>query len=127
MRPPAIVSAAVTVLLLGSLYFVFKNSAAERGSGQPHSGTYRLAIEDQRLDVDPLVFSVTQGDAVTLRITTDRAGSVHVHAYKKEVVLRPDGEVTLTLTTHHAGRYPVHLHGEDGSHLEVAALEVHPR
>lgn len=126
MRPAAIVSVSVTVLLLWGLYFVFRNSAAELGEG-PHSRTYRLSIEDQRLDVESIVFTARQGDAVTLRITTDRAGSVHVHAYQKEVVLRPDGEVTLTLTTPHAGRYPVHLHGEDGSHLEVAALEVHPR
>jgi hypothetical protein len=25
-----------------------------------------------------------------------------------------------------AGRFGIHFHGNDGSHIEVAALEIHP-
>ena len=39
----------------------------------------------------------------------------------------PGNEVTLTFVATRTGRFPIDLHGRDGRHLDVTALEVQPR
>jgi hypothetical protein len=127
VRYRAILSLGVAILLLGALYFLFKKSLTEPAPSDPHPRTYRLTIRDQRLVRGPQVLDATQGDPITLIITTDHAGTLHIHGYEKEIVLAPDQETTLAFTAERAGRYGVDFHGADRTHAELAALEVHPR
>jgi hypothetical protein len=127
VRYRAILSLGVAILLLGALYFLFKNSLTEPAPSDPHPRTYRLTIRDQRLVRGPQVLDATQGDPITLIITTDHAGTLHIHGYEKEIVLAPDQETTLAFTAERAGRYGVDFHGADRTHAELAALEVQPR
>jgi hypothetical protein len=62
-------------------------------------------------------------------VTSDRAGTLHVHEYEQHIVidLLPGREATSSFTADRAGRFGVHLIGADGSHAEVAAVEVSPR
>lgn len=124
----AVALTAVTVFLLGAMYVVFKRTAGH-GTGQPQSRTYRLRIEDQRRASGPAVLKVIQGDSIMLVVTSNHAGTLHVHEYEQHIVidLVPGRETTSSFTADRAGRFGVHLIGADGSHAEVAAVEVQPR
>jgi hypothetical protein len=118
---------AATVLLLAALYFAFKPSTATPDNASPQSETFRLAISTRTPTSESTVYTARQGDRVTLVVTTDRPGSINLHGYEQEIALTPGDAVTMSFIAQHAGRYPLHLHGSDGSHLEVGALEVLPR
>lgn len=77
----------------------------------------------------PAVLEAIQGDSITLVVTSDRAATLHVHEYEQHIVidLEPDREVASSFTADRAGRFGVHFIGADGSHAEVAAVEVQPR
>jgi len=73
------------------------------------------------------VIRVNKDDQVTLQITSDRVGHLEVHGYRKEVQVAPGTTATLSFAAVRTGRFPIDLHGSDGAHVEVTALEVLPR
>ena len=77
----------------------------------------------------PAVLDTVLGDAVTLRIVSDKPATLHVHEYEQQFVLSldPGQETTATFTAARAGRFAVHVMGIDPAHPEVAAIQVHPR
>jgi hypothetical protein len=128
MPSRAVVVTAVTLVLLGAMYAVFKGAAGHRTS-PPQERTYRLRIEDQRLTSGPAILEAVQGDSVTLIVTSNRKTVLHVHEYEQHLVmeLEPGHETTATFIADRSGRFGIHLIGPDGSHAEVAAVEVQPR
>jgi len=120
-------SLGVAVLLLGALYLVFKNSLTEPAPSDPHPRTYRLTISDKHLDSGPHVLPAIQGDPITIIITADHAGTLHIHGYEKEIALAPNQESTLAFTAERAGLYEIDFHEADHTHVELATLEVQPR
>jgi heme/copper-type cytochrome/quinol oxidase subunit 2 len=87
----------------------------------------QVAIENSKPGVTVAVLKATQGDDVTIDITTDRAGTVEIHGYQKKIEVTPGQVATLSFVANIAGRFPVDLHGRDGRHVDVTALEVQPR
>ena len=128
MIPRAVTVTAVTICLLAALYVAF-SAVASRGTTQPQSRTYRLRLEDQRLVSGPGLVEAIQGDSINLVITSNRAGTLHVHEYEQHLVidLIPGRETASSFTADRAGRFGVHLIGADGAHAEVAVVEVQPR
>jgi len=124
----AISVTVVTILLLGAMYVVFRPTDGHRTS-RPQSRTYRLRIEDERLASGPLVIEAIEGDSIALAVTSNRTGTLHVHEYEQHIVidLEPGRETASSFIADRAGRFGVHLIGADGSHAEVAAVEVQPR
>jgi hypothetical protein len=124
----AVAVIVVTVLLLGGMYAVFRSSLRPQPD-PPRTRTYRLQIEGLRLASGPPRLEATEGDTIALIVTADRAGTLHVHEYEQHIVidLQPGREATSSYTADRAGRFGVHLMGADGSHAEVAAVEVRPR
>jgi hypothetical protein len=124
----AVALTAVTLVLLGAMYAVFER-AAERRTRLPQLRTYRLRIQDQRLTSGPGILEAVQGDSITLVVTANRKSTLHVHEYEQHLVmdLEPDREVTESFTADQAGRFGIHLIGADGSHAEIAVVEVQPR
>ena len=127
-RARAITVIVATVCLLAGLYAVFRSNLREQ-LDPPQTRTYRLRIEGQRLASGPARLQAIQGDTIALTVTSDRAGTLHVHEYEQHIVidLLPGREATSSFTADRAGRFGVHLIGADGSHAEVAAVEVSPR
>ena len=127
-RARAINVAAVTVLLLAAMYVAFRSTAGHQPQ-QPQTRTYRIRIEGQRLRSGPSRLEAIQGDSIALIVTSDRAGTLHVHEYEQHIVieLAPGREMTSSFTADRTGRFGVHLIGADGAHSEVAAVEVLPR
>jgi len=88
---------------------------------------FRVAIENTKPGIAAPPLHATQGDAVTIDITTDRPGTLEIHGYGKKIEVAPGTVATLAFVANIAGRFPVDLHGRDGRHIDVTALEVQPR
>jgi hypothetical protein len=87
-----------------------------------------LSIRNRALPKDQQVVRVRQGDDVTLRWTTDRRMTIHLHGYDLEQTLAPGPPVSMRFTARAAGRFPIeiHAHGQDKEQV-LGYLEVHPR
>lgn len=123
----AILWFGAAIVLLIALYFGLELTLKVPTTEGPKHHNYHLSVSASN-GVGPLpIFEVKQGDSVTLTVSSDRPGSVHVHGYEKEVVLNPGGNASLTFTAGRAGRFAVHLHDPDATMQGLAALEVQPR
>ena len=69
---------------------------------------------------------VTQGDVVEFEVTSGRPGTIAVHGFTDLQPVVVGGVATIAFRTIYSGRFPLHFHGTDGSHIEIAALEVMP-
>ena len=94
---------------------------------------FDLRIAGGRVDPAVATLRARRGDDVRLRITSDRAGTVHLHGYGFSAELAPQVPVTLAFTATATGRYPLHWH-ESGEPVStrrhgpaLAHVEVHPR
>ena len=93
--------------------------------------TIDVVVKERKVIGDN-VARVTQGDAVTLRWSTDEAVSVHLHGYDLKLSIAPGTPTEMTLEAFAAGRFPVTSHGfgghgHDDEEVVLLYLEVHPR
>ncbi len=86
-----------------------------------------LALRDGQLPEDRRVVRVRQGDEVTLRWTTDRPVTLHLHGYDLEEKLTPGASRSMRFVARATGRFPIEIHGARGGDRVVGYLEVHPR
>ena len=121
MSKRTMVVTAVVVALLASA------SPAKPAESPQTVKNFRVAIENTKPGATVPVLKATQGDSLTIDITSDRPGTVEIHGYQKKVDVAPGHVATLSFVANIAGRFPVDLHGRDGRHLDVTALEVQPR
>ena len=87
---------------------------------------FDLALKDGRLPENQRLVRVRQGDEVTLKWTTDKPFTLHLHGYDLEVRLVPQAPIELRFTARATGRFPLEIHGP-GTERTVGHLEVHPR
>jgi hypothetical protein len=118
----------LTAAALASSYALFR-AGASAGPGAPANRTFRLVIEDRRLVAGPPVLEALEGDSITLTVAADIAGTLHVHEYEQHIVmdLVPGRDAVSTYVADRAGRFGVHLIWADGSHNQIASVEVRPR
>ena len=87
-----------------------------------------LAIRNGEVSTDARVVRVRQGDEVTLRCTTDKTLTIHLHGYDIEKQVAPGPPVFLRFTANATGRYPIEAHvSRPGGDRTLGYLEVHPR
>jgi hypothetical protein len=96
------------------------------GRRPPETRLFELALKNGQLPQGQQLVRVTQGDEVTLKWTTDRPYTLHVHGYELEAELAPQTPVELKFTARATGRFPMEIHGP-GAERTVGHLEVHPR
>jgi hypothetical protein len=117
--------------LLGSAWLAFSVATTIPFAVAPvlaESRIFDLAIHGSSLPPEQRVIRVQQGDAVTLRWTSDRALTLHLHGYDVEQRVTPGTTATMSFTAKATGRFPVEIHGGDGHGASALAyLEVHPR
>lgn len=68
-----------------------------------------------------------KNDVVRIRVSSSREGSVAVHGLLEAQPVRPGDTVVVAFRAIYSGRFPLHFHGSDGSHFEIAAFEVRGR
>jgi hypothetical protein len=98
--------------------------AVSSGTAEPR--VFELAIKNGRLPEPQRLVRVRQGDEVTLKWTTDRALTLHLHGYDIEAKLLPQMPVDMGFTARATGRFPIEIHGAGTEHT-IGHLEVHPR
>lgn len=98
------------------------------GGAAAEAQLFELSIRNGKLVADERVIRVRQGDVVTLRWTTDKALTIHLHGYDIETPLSPAAPVSMRFTARASGRFPIeiHPHGQ-GGHRVLVHVEVHPR
>lgn len=71
---------------------------------------------------------VTKGDVVTLQVSSDAAGEVHVHGYEIEKEVEAGGTVQVKFTADIDGKFEIEQHFESGDphEAEIAELTVQP-
>lgn len=72
-------------------------------------------------------FAVSRGDVVQVRVDAPRSGYVAVHGILEEHRVKVNDAIHVKLLARYSGRFPLHFHGDDGSHFEVAVFEVAPQ
>jgi hypothetical protein len=67
---------------------------------------------------------VRAGSIVEFRVHSAEAVAVGVHGLSEIVPIESHGEARIRFRAIYTGRFPLHVHGMDGSHYEIAAIEV---
>jgi len=96
------------------------------GAVGAESRLFDLTLKDGLLPEGQRLLRVNQGDEVTLKWTTNRAFTLHLHGYDLEARLVPQTSVELRFTARATGRFPLEIHGP-GTERTIGHLEVHPR
>jgi FtsP/CotA-like multicopper oxidase with cupredoxin domain len=94
--------------------------------------TFTLVTVEGRAPPAQQVLRVTQGDVVTINLTSNRTGEVHLHGYQKVAKLAPGKGATWKFTAHATGRYRLEWHGmgdslSDHRDPALSTLEVLPK
>jgi hypothetical protein len=74
----------------------------------------------------PAVYRFQKNDVVNFLISIPYDGMLAIHGYTSDNPIAANQELRLPLTLQHTGRFPMHVHGKDGQHIEVAVLEIMP-
>lgn len=69
-------------------------------------------------------FAVKKDDVIEFDVSTARSGAVAVHGLFDPLTVIPGAVTRVKLKAIYSGRFPLHFHGDDGSHFEIAALEI---
>lgn len=75
--------------------------------------TVSITVRDGKVTPAPGRVEVTRGERVALRVTSDRADTLHVHGFDKELALPAGQEATLILTADRTGLFEVETHESD--------------
>ncbi|MFF3428528.1 hypothetical protein [Streptomyces sp. NPDC002602] len=75
--------------------------------------TVTVTVRDGKVVPAPGRVEVGRGERVALRVTSDRADTLHVHGYDKELALPAGQEATLILTADRTGLFEVETHESD--------------
>lgn len=110
---------ALVVLVLGGLLFLLRPDTLERA---PQDRAFDVFIEDG--EMSPGKISVDRDDAVTLRVSTDKATELHVHGYGVERELEPGKEAVIGFEADLTGRFEIEDHETE---KELGVLQVRPR
>ena len=95
----------------------------ESNNQNTSTNIFNLVIKNKKVVSGPTTIKVTQGEEVTINISSDEAEEFHVHAYDNSVELEPNEEATLAFTADLSGRFPFEL---ENSQTEIGTLEVQP-
>jgi hypothetical protein len=78
--------------------------------------------------LDPQAIGVCKGQQVILKITTQRAGEIHLHGYDTEapeVPVEPGDTATFSFKATRAGQFIIELHTpNEGPEIQVGVLTV---
>ncbi|HEY9374174.1 hypothetical protein [Streptomyces sp.] len=72
--------------------------------------TLSLTVTGSTVQPPPSRVELKKGDRITLRVTSDRADTLHVHGYDRELPLPAGKPATLTLTADRTGLFEVETH-----------------
>lgn len=94
----------------------------------PSAPTASIAVKGREPVGGVQDVEVTKGDVVTLQVSSDAAGEVHVHGYEIEKEVEAGGTVQVKFTADIDGKFEIEQHFESGDphEAEIAELTVQP-
>lgn len=98
----------VSLLAISSLLSLLLMAAC--GGGTPEDVSFDLAIADGGLAGDESTFVAKQDDTVTLNLTSDAHGEVHIHGYDLTQDVGPGESSSITFLADATGRYAMEFH-----------------
>ncbi len=122
-----LIFALLALVALAGLFVALKPQPEAAGPNivaMPVTKFYELTVRDKKIVYGDPMLKVTQGDVVTLRITSDKTDELHLHGYDLSLHLKADVPGELKFTANRSGRFDYELHH---SHVDLGALEVTPR
>jgi hypothetical protein len=103
-------------------------------AGELPEKKFDLTIARGALPAQQRMLRVDKDDVVRLRVTSDAAGEIHLHAYRQEMKLAPGTPAELTFKARATGRFRIEWHAagdtaKKGDHhgQPLATLEVRPK
>jgi len=108
----------ITLIALLVLFFLLRPAS----SAPEEEEQVALAINGNTMSPDQV--SVTEGQEVTLQITSDQPIEFHVHGYDLEEEVQPGEPVELMFEAKTPGRFPIEDHDTEA---ELGTLLVQPR
>ncbi|WP_051845092.1 lipase chaperone [Streptomyces globisporus] len=111
--PTASAPAAPTSSAPASVPAASSTPASSAPPSPPPTGpgrTVTLTITGTTVQPPPSRIELKKGELLTLRVTGDRADTLHVHGYDRELPLSPGTTATLTLTVDRTGLFEVETH-----------------
>ena len=109
----------VVLVVLGWLFVLLRPDSPTAG---PQTRVFDLRISGE--EMEPSDITVTEGDRVVLRITTDSPLELHVHGYDLEREVEPDEPARLSFEADLTGRFALENHETEE---ELGTLVVEPR
>ena len=98
----------------------------DAGTARDHRYAARVPDANPTVAVGAASYPIAQGEVVEFDVASPRLGQVTVHGLHELETVQPGGTVKVSFRAIYSGRFPLHFHGADGSHFEIAALEVLP-
>jgi hypothetical protein len=101
-------------------------AAAQNGPKQ----VVEILIEGRKVIAPVDTITITEGDLVELRWTSDEQVELHLHGYDLELTVLPNEPSVIAFEAFASGRFPITSHGwgKGGhSHDALTYLEVHPK
>lgn len=84
-----------------------------------------VATDERPVTVpDSAMHRVRRGGSIEFQIRSAAEGAIAVHGLSELVLVKPDRPAVVRFRGLYPGRFPLHFHGADGAHYEIAALEV---
>ena len=90
----------------------------------PKRHVFELFVKAGRLASGPAIIQVREGEAVTLRVSSDANDELHLHGFDLHARLTPGATAELEFVANRTGRFGLEMHE---SHRELGALEIYPR
>ena len=115
----------ITLIALLVLFFLLRpESSAPEASDEGESKEEQVALAINGNTMSPDEVSVTEGQEVTLQITSDHPIEFHVHGYDLEEEVQPGEPAELLFEATTTGRFPIEDHDTEA---ELGTLIVQPR
>src|SRR5438552_465280 len=108
----------VSTSTLFSLSSLHKVPAA---NSQTQAKSIHLVVKNNRLISGPTVIQAVEGDTISIHITADINGELHIHGYDKHVDFTKNKQAGITFTGNITGRFPYEL---ENTKTEIGVLEV---
>ena len=117
-----LIVAVIVVLGLGALFLALRPDTNASSSGGSEERTFDVSITGD--EMDPGQVSVTEGDRVTLRLTSEEPLEVHLHGYDLEEEVEPGEPAEISFDADLTGRFEIEDHETEAV---LGTLVVQPR
>ncbi|MDP6101971.1 MAG: hypothetical protein QF579_01490 [Dehalococcoidia bacterium] len=109
------------ILLVTAAYVVL---IAACGGGEPEDLIFDLEINERQLNIN--VMEAKQNDTLTLNISSDEPGAIHIHGYDYEEAISPEGITVLVFETNATGKFNITFHPGGGHGMgEAGTVHAH--